>query len=157
MEERRQGRWREAGEVGTDVDLPAPQTPRESGGTEGRGVRLFCVCRASEGWVAYLHDYLAGQLGGAEELEDPSVGRHFLRALSVAVREEVAIVTLFRLAQRQTLHLTPPWPCPGIDPETGRGGGRGGKQGRLAPVAARGALRSARALRRSLTASAVAC
>lgn len=55
----------------------------------------------------YLHHHVVGQLSGAEELQDAPVGRHLLGALGVAVGEEVAVVALLRLAQRQALHLTP--------------------------------------------------
>lgn len=55
----------------------------------------------------YLHHHVVGQLRGAEELQDAPVGRHLLGALGVAVGEEVAVVALLRLAQRQALHLTP--------------------------------------------------
>lgn len=87
----------------------------------------------------YLHHHVVGQLRGAEELQDAPVGRHLLGALGVAVGEEVAVVALLRLAQRQALHLTPRFraalPPPRI--QRRRRGGRGNARGRLAPGPAR--------------------
>lgn len=102
-----------------------------------------CLARAEPEEPHYLHDYLAGQLRGAEELQDPPVGRHFLGALRVAVGEEVAVIALLRLAQCQTLHLTPTWPGPGIDPAAAGWGGRQRERKRGRPRAAAAAAAAA--------------
>lgn len=54
--------------------------------------------------VAYLQDHFAGELGRPEKVKNSPVRRHFFGIVRVAIHEQVRVVSLLAVAEREAFH-----------------------------------------------------